>query len=101
MTSRTTNPCTRALATAIALTAIALVGPFARNYANNVIAQTSASEVEPDATTKARLQVIVKGILAAWNKADIVCLGEDHGSKNDSDLRIHWYNILTSSARLA
>jgi uncharacterized iron-regulated protein len=34
------------------------------------------------------LQVIVKGILAAWDKADVVCLGEDHGSKNDSDLRI-------------
>jgi uncharacterized iron-regulated protein len=30
----------------------------------------------------------VKGILAAWGKADVVCLGEDHGSKNDSDLRI-------------
>lgn len=42
----------------------------------------------PTETTRARLQTIVKGILAAWDKFDVVCLGEDHGSKNDSDLRI-------------
>jgi hypothetical protein len=45
-------------------------------------------EVLPTEATKARLQPIVKDILAAWDKADVVCLGEDHGSKNDSDLRI-------------
>ena len=51
------------------------------------LAQTQ-SEVNPSPATKARLQPIVKGILAAWDKFDVVCLGEDHGSKNDSDLRI-------------
>src|SRR6267378_261855 len=46
------------------------------------------SDVRPSEATKVRLQPIVKGILAAWDKFDVVCLGEDHGSKNDSDLRI-------------
>ena len=50
-------------------------------------AQTQ-SDVHPSPATKARLQPIVKGIIAAWDKFDVVCLGEDHGSKNDSDLRI-------------
>jgi len=50
-------------------------------------AQTQ-SEVNPSPAIKARLQPIVKGIIAAWDKFDVVCLGEDHGSKNDSDLRI-------------
>ena len=44
--------------------------------------------VLPNDATKARLQPIVNGILLAWDKYDVVCLGEDHGSKNDSDLRI-------------
>ena len=52
-------------------------------------AQSALSQsVEPSETTKARLQPIVKGILAAWDKFDVVCLGEGHGNKNDSDLRI-------------
>jgi hypothetical protein len=46
------------------------------------------TDVLPTEVTKARLQQIVKGILAAWDKSDVVCLGEDHGGKNDSDLRI-------------
>jgi hypothetical protein len=46
------------------------------------------TDVLPTEATKARLQPIVKGIVAAWDKADVVCLGEDHGGKNDSDLRI-------------
>ena len=50
-------------------------------------AQTQ-SDVYPSPATQARLQPIVKGILAAWDKFDVVCLGEGHGSKNDSDLRI-------------
>ena len=48
----------------------------------------SQTNFTPTDTTRTRLQPIVKGILAAWDKADLVCLGEDHGSKNDSDLRI-------------
>lgn len=31
---------------------------------------------------------LVEGILAAWGSADVVCLGEDHGRKHDSDLRL-------------
>jgi hypothetical protein len=31
---------------------------------------------------------MVEGILAAWDGASVVCLGEDHGSANDSELRI-------------
>lgn len=55
-----------------------------------VVTPTSQTQVDvlPTEVTKARLQPIVKGILAAWDKADVVCLGEDHGGKNDSDLRI-------------
>jgi uncharacterized iron-regulated protein len=51
-------------------------------------AQTAVASAEPNEQTRARLQNIVKGILVAWNKADVICLGEDHGSRNDSDLRI-------------
>jgi len=31
---------------------------------------------------------LVSGILTAWDSADVVCLGEGHSQKNDSDLRI-------------
>lgn len=55
-----------------------------------VITPSTQTQVDvlPTQAIKARLKPIVKGILAAWDKADVVCLGEDHGSKNDSDLRI-------------
>src|ERR1043166_8372051 len=46
------------------------------------------TDIRPTDATRARLQPIVKGILAAWDKVDVVCLGEDHGSKNDSDFRM-------------
>jgi hypothetical protein len=48
------------------------------------LAATTASAQAP----KGRLAPIVDGILAAWDTADVVCLGEDHGRKNDSDLRL-------------
>ena len=52
----------------------------------------SSSQIQtnilPTETTMTRLQPIIKGILAAWDKFDVGCLGEDHGSRNDSDLRI-------------
>ncbi len=35
-----------------------------------------------------RFAPLVEGILGAWSSADIVCLGEDHGRKYDSDLRL-------------
>lgn len=82
MTSRIRNHRYRALTAVIVLSALTFV------RASSPIAQTRASTIEPDETTRVRLQVIVDDILAAWNKADVVCLGEDHGSRNDSDLRI-------------
>jgi len=78
----------RALAIAMMLTRLAFAGSFPEEHQNSAIAQTRASAIEPNEATKTRLQTIVKGILAAWDKADVICLGEDHGSKNDSDLRI-------------
>jgi uncharacterized iron-regulated protein len=53
-----------------------------------VPAGRTQNQILPDESTRNRLQPIVKGILAAWDRFDVVCLGEDHGSKNDSDLRI-------------
>jgi hypothetical protein len=41
-----------------------------------------------EAGAAAPLQSLVEGILAAWDGADLVCLGEDHGSSSDSELRI-------------
>ena len=35
---------------------------------------------------------LVEGVLSAWSAADLVCLGEDHGSKQDSHLRIALVN---------
>lgn len=52
------------------------------------MSQETYSSVHPDPATRARLQNIVTGILNAWDKFDVVCLGEGHGNKNDSDLRI-------------
>ena len=77
--------CSRA---AVALSAVLFIGSFPPSHSHEGLGQGRASAFEPDETTKARLQPLVKGILAAWDKADVVCLGEDHGSKNDSDLRI-------------
>lgn len=64
------------------IVAIVVLFPFSLSSAQML------SDVRPSEATKTRLQPIVKGILAAWDKFDVVCLGEDHGSKNDSDLRI-------------
>ncbi|MGH7665646.1 MAG: ChaN family lipoprotein [Gemmatimonadaceae bacterium] len=47
-----------------------------------VTAQTPATEATTD------LRGIVDGILAAWEHADVICLGEGHGDQNDADLRI-------------
>lgn len=68
----------RMLIIAITLSAL-LVSP---------LSSRTQTQVVPSATTKSRLQPIVNSILNAWDKFDVVCLGEDHGSKNDSDLRI-------------
>ncbi len=46
------------------------------------------AELEPSPQFKTRVAGIINGILKAWDKADVVCLGEDHAGKNDSDLRI-------------
>jgi len=88
MTPRSRYCCGRALGIVILLATVAFVGSFPAKHQSRALAQTQPSVVEPDQAAKDRLQNIVKGILAAWDKADVVCLGEDHGSKNDSDLRI-------------
>lgn len=41
-----------------------------------------------ETTPEERYATVVKGILSAWNSADVVCLGEDHGRQHDSDLRV-------------
>jgi hypothetical protein len=51
-------------------------------------AQAQQPTYEPAETIRVRLKPILDGLLSAWDKYDVVCLGEDHGSKNDSDLRI-------------
>lgn len=56
-------------------------------FITSAVAQT-ADSVIPTAAVKSKLDPVVMGILSLWDKADVVCLGEDHGSKNDSDLRI-------------
>lgn len=88
MTSTCRNHLSRALLIAFGGSALVFVASFAVQPDNGAMAQSQASIVEPYETTKARLQTIINGILAAWDKADVVCLGEDHGSRNDSDLRI-------------
>ena len=55
-------------------------------FSSTAIAEVSS--VGPTEATKNQLQNIVQEILSVWDKKDVVCLGEDHGSKNDSDLRI-------------
>ena len=40
------------------------------------------------AAAQARYGSVVDSILAVWETADLVCLGEDHGRQFDSDLRI-------------
>ena len=83
MTSKKRNSHGHSQLTPTALVALALAV-----FISVASAQTQPQSFEPDKATQARLQKIVNGILVAWDKADVVCLGEDHGSKNDSDLRI-------------
>jgi len=40
------------------------------------------------AAAQARYDSVVNGILSAWRSVDVVCLGEDHGRRHDSDLRL-------------
>lgn len=42
----------------------------------------------PTGSVDERFGVIVDGILSAWSDADLVCLGENHGSQLDADLRL-------------
>jgi hypothetical protein len=39
-------------------------------------------------TAQEQYAALAEGILSAWNSADVICLGENHGRKHDSDLRI-------------
>ncbi len=73
----------------ISLMLMALAGSLPEKYSNIAIARTQASaSAVDDPAARSRLQDIVKEILTAWDKFDVVCLGEDHGRKNDSDLRL-------------
>ncbi len=78
----------RTLGSIAALSALVVGGALPYAHPNTVLAETPPSSVEPSQATKDRLRNIVEGILAAWDDHDVVCLGEDHGGKNDSDLRI-------------
>ena len=52
-------------------------------------AQIARNERDSDRVAiKTRLNRVITDILASWDRADVVCLGEGHGSKNDSDLRL-------------
>jgi len=79
----------RVLGVAAALSAIAFCGLFSETHlwVAHVRAEP-ADDPAREAAAKARLQSIVKEILSVWDKSDVVCLGEGHGSQNDSDLRI-------------
>ena len=68
--------CGRALGIVIAIVSVAFVASFPRRHQGGALAQTQPSVVEPNQAAKARLQNIVKGILAAWDKADVVCLAK-------------------------
>lgn len=48
----------------------------------------SAGSQTPVAGAMTDLHGITEGILAAWEKADVVCLGEGHGDENDATLRV-------------
>ena len=53
-----------------------------------VMGTMSAQPGDQTAPEPQRYARVVDGILAAWNTADVVCLGEDHGRKYDHDLRM-------------
>lgn len=42
----------------------------------------------PPSHAPAKMDALIEPILSAWDAADVVCLGERHGSLKDSDLRI-------------
>jgi uncharacterized iron-regulated protein len=88
MNAMLTNLLSPALRIALMVSTVAVCCIMAPGSRLSAAGQTPSSSVEPNATIKLRLQGIVTGILAAWDKVDVVCLGEDHGSKNDSDLRL-------------
>ena len=88
MISRWRYDCSRVLGIAIVLGTVPFAVSSPGKHRSAALTQTQPSLFKPNQAAKARLHNIVNGILAAWDKADVVCLGEDHGSKNDSDLRI-------------
>ncbi|MDQ3683022.1 MAG: ChaN family lipoprotein [Bacteroidota bacterium] len=89
MTSIFRNYSKQALGIALLFCTMTVARLFAEKYKDNPITQTPAPITKMnDTTVKVKLQGIVKGILAVWDTADVVCLGEGHGDKNDSHLRI-------------
>ncbi len=63
----------------------AMIAPVRRLLA--IVVAVSATQ-SPMAAAQRDLDAFVEPILAAWDSADVVCLGERHGSRNDSELRI-------------
>ena len=57
-------------------------------FQQDAVTQDRLAALEPDKATRTRLSKVVDGIVSAWDKFDVVCLGEGHGVKADSDLRI-------------
>lgn len=55
-----------------------------------LLAFSVSFDLQPSVRTAVenRYDPVVNGILAAWGSADVVCLGEDHGRRHDSDLRL-------------
>jgi hypothetical protein len=89
MTSAPGHHYKRAVLITMALIVSALDAFSSEKFPNSMSALTQALLGEASETAAGtRLQGIVKEIMAVWAKADVVCLGEDHGRKNDSDLRI-------------
>ena len=81
------NHRTLVVGMASVLSAILLAGIFSEHQ-NAMTAHAQPDRDDSRDAAKARLHGIVKGILSAWDRADVVCLGEAHGGQNDSDLRI-------------
>ena len=89
MTSVPGHHYKRAVLITMTLIVSALDSFSSEKYPNSMSAPTQVLLGEARETAAGtQLQGIVKEIMAVWDKADVVCLGEDHGRKNDSNPRI-------------
>lgn len=71
------------------LISVAISASFSKDCPNTMGASTQTQGGESyQAAAGARLQSMVKEILAVWARADVVRLGEDHGRKFDEGFRL-------------